>query len=137
MLGGDRPVAGLIAVYSGAVFSGISFGGEMNKPCIVLLAGALVSLPVLAAGNSTGYVQGLLAHEPGRIMFRAGTHTEKPACSTVGDQWAIDATTQGGRQMVNVLMLAAALNKTVTVHGSGSCTAWGDRESPLYLYMND
>lgn len=107
------------------------------KVFLAFIFSAFVSTSALAAGSSTGLVTGLLANDPGRVMFSAGVHINKPTCSIVGDQWAIDATTQGGRQMVNILTLAYALGKTVAVNGTGGCAAWGDRESPLYLYIID
>ena len=69
------------------------------------------------------------------VFFTAGSHTGKPTCSTIGDEWAFSLTTPGGRGMYALLLTAQLRGLPVTVNGSGSCPAWGDREAPLSISM--
>ncbi len=100
--------------------------------CALLLAA--VQLPASAAGNSTGTVSYLFVHDPGVLMFAAGTQTTPIACSTQG-QWAVDLSTTMGKNIYAMLLSAQSQGQTVTVAGSGVCSAWGDREKPLYVYV--
>jgi len=50
------------------------------------------------AGSSNGVVAAMYAHEGDVVIFSAGSHQGKPACSTIGDDWAISLTHQQGRQ---------------------------------------
>ena len=105
-----------------------------------LLTLALSSVAV--AGHSEGKVTMLMAHVGDLVMFRAGVHHNKPACSTVGDEWVISLKTETGRAMYSLLLSAQAQGKSVSVIGPEngaqpqSCPAWPDRESPIYVYLS-
>ena len=87
-----------------------------------------------AAGVSTGTVGAVLAGEGPVVFFHSGTHQNKPACSTVGDDWAINLATPGGKALHATLLTAYALKKSIYVSGKGVCDAWSDRETVNYLY---
>jgi hypothetical protein len=94
--------------------------------------------PVFAyAGESEGLVTHPLVGELGIFMFSAGPHLDKPACSTVGEDWALNATTSGGKSMQAIVLTAYSLGKKLHVVGKGVCDAWGDRETPAYLLIVD
>lgn len=103
-------------------------------------AGVLVSLSLLAgsanAGTSTGPIAMIMAHVGDIVIFDAGSHQGKPACHTVGEQWALSLATPTGRAMYALLLSAQIQGKSVSVTGSGTCSAWGDRESPLFIIIN-
>jgi hypothetical protein len=105
----------------------------MNILTMASLGMALASNAL--AGASSGPVTALLVHEPSVVMFEAGPHTAKPACSTVGNQWALSLNSPAGKAMYALLLMAQATGKQVAVQGSGGCTSWGDRETPTYLYL--
>lgn len=88
------------------------------------------------AGSSSGAVSMLMVHSPEIVIFRAGTHLNKPACSTAGEDWAISLNSHSGRAIYAMLLTAKSQNKNVTVIGQGICSAWGDREAPLYILLN-
>jgi hypothetical protein len=93
----------------------------------------------LAVGSSAGAVSQplTLGSDPGVFIFTAGPHTSKPACSTVGNDWAVNLTTPAGRSQQALVMLAYAMGKSVGVAGKGVCDAWSDRETPGYLWIID
>lgn len=88
------------------------------------------------AGESSGKVVHLMAHHGDIIMFDAGVHTNKPACSTANNHWAFSLKTDLGRAMYSMLLSAAAQKLTVNVKGLNTCDAWGDRETPLFMWVN-
>jgi hypothetical protein len=87
------------------------------------------------AGSSVGVVTRIYAHSGDVILFSAGSHQGKPACSTAADEWAFSLSTQSGKAMYALLLTAYAQGKQVAVVGTGTCSAWGDRESPVYIYI--
>jgi hypothetical protein len=109
-------------------------GEKFMKNCLFTLILFVLSLADQAmAGGSVGNVTMVMAHSGNAVIFDAGVHTEKPACSIVGNQWAFTLTTEDGRAKYAMLLAAAAQNKKVTVYGTGLCSAWPDRETPLYI----
>lgn len=87
------------------------------------------------AGSSSGQIGRIYANEGDTIMFSAGPHQDKPACSTVGDEWALSLSTDTGKSMYALLLMAKAQGKAVSVQGHGVCSAWGDRETPFVIWM--
>jgi hypothetical protein len=77
----------------------------------------------------------LMAHSGDVVIFAAGPHSNKPACNTAGDDWAISIVTASGMAMYALLLSAQKQGKPVTIVGSGACSAWADREAPLYIYV--
>lgn len=106
----------------------------MRKARAMLLLPALAGVVSAQAGQSEGPVGGPLVIGTGVFIFDAGPH-DKPACSTVGDDWAVDLTTAGGKAVQALVLTAFALGKTVHVVGKGVCDVWADRETPNYLYI--
>lgn len=98
---------------------------------------ALFSLAanVAQAGSSAGTVTVLRAHTsaPNIVTFVAGANATRPACSSQGNEWALSLTTEGGRAMYAMLLMAMASGRTITVSGTGACTSWPDRETPGYI----
>ena len=89
------------------------------------------------AGSSEGLVTMPLSHNSGNgyFMFSAGPHINKPACSTAGDAWAVDVSTAAGRGIQSTILAAFSMGKTLHVEGRNVCDAWGDRETPSYVYI--
>lgn len=101
-----------------------------------LFCALFLAVPAFAyAGASEGLITQPLASEQGVFIFSAGTHLNKPACSTVGDSWALNASTSGGKSMQAIVLVAHAQGKRVHVEGKGICDVWGDREAPSYLFI--
>lgn len=88
------------------------------------------------AGSASGHVSRILVHAPGVVMFDAGNHSGRPACSKVGNEWAFSLTTQQGKSMYALLLSAANLDIPVYVQGTGKCSAWGDREDVYFMLMD-
>ncbi|AXI01489.1 hypothetical protein [Aquirhabdus parva] len=87
------------------------------------------------AGEGGGRVTVVYAHESNIAIFATETHTNMPACSQSGNEWALSLATTAGRAQYALLLSAAAQGKQVTVSGRNDCTAWGDRETPSYILV--
>jgi hypothetical protein len=111
-------------------------GVEMDRRLMSALVAvlALVQSPCVQAGNSNGPVTKIYAHANDIVIFAAGTHNEQPACS--GNEWALSLTTPTGKAMYALLLLAYAQGKPVSVVGTSACTAWPDRETPVYITLD-
>jgi hypothetical protein len=90
-----------------------------------------------AGGSSNGLVSSPLVEEHGILFFGAGSHPNKPACSTAGDTWAANINTVGGKAMLALVLPAHAQRKKIAVVGKGNCDVWGDKESPALIYIPD
>jgi hypothetical protein len=103
---------------------------------LVALILGLCSFSALA-GSGAGTVTVLRAHSSDIIMFKlSGGHVGKPACATAtSDSWALSLTTHTGRAMYALLLSAQAQGKGVQVSGTGDCSAWPDREAPIWIYI--
>lgn len=109
----------------------------MAKPVrsTVLIIATLVASAPASAGNESGRIDQLMAHPGDVVMFSLdGEHLNKPACST--EPWALSLSTHTGRAMYALLLTAQAQGKQVYVQGAGDCSSWGDREAPLYIWIN-
>ena len=106
----------------------------------ICLALGLSTVPAAAAGSSTGEVTRLYVHNGdsagGMIMFAAGTHNNKPSCSTLGDEWAFELGTPEGQAMYALLLSAVPQGLSIHVVGTGTCDAWGDRETARYIRVD-
>lgn len=99
---------------------------------------AACGLPAWAAGQSQGVVNTLMIYD-GVVIFSIGSpvqnHTNKPACSTIGEEWAVSLSTDAGRAIYAALLTALTTGQTVTIGGTGSCGAWSDREEARSLLI--
>lgn len=86
----------------------------------------ITKLHVQKSSGSPGY-------DHDTVMFTAGTHYDKPACSTISNEWAFSLESSYGRGMLSLLLTAKALGKKVSVKGNGECSAWADREEPYLI----
>jgi len=91
---------------------------------------------VAGVGSSTGKVQSINVEQGAVFMFSAGTHNNKPACSTVGNDWAVSLATADGKAMYAMVLSAASQGQTVSVVGTNGCNVWPDRETPMYMWVN-
>lgn len=87
----------------------------------------------MAAGTSSGKVSMLIINSSNYLFFEVGTKSGSPSCGN-NNQWAVNLNTAIGKSFYAMLLTAQALNKTVYVFGTGTCTNWGDREDALYMY---
>lgn len=88
------------------------------------------------AGSSVGKVTILRAHSADIIMFGlSGEHVNRPACAAgaPSEPWALSLATHTGRAMYALLLSAQAQGKAVQVSGTSTCSAWADRETPVWI----
>ncbi|UYK85078.1 hypothetical protein NG827_01260 [Xanthomonas sacchari] len=100
-------------------------------------ASIFLVLPVSAmAGDGAGKVIQVIAHSHDVVFFSLdGPHTNAPACSST--PWSLSLATNSGRAQYALLLSAVAQGKAVTVHGTGDCSAWGDRETAEYILIDN
>jgi hypothetical protein len=105
----------------------------LKKLLVAALFGSLSQLSW--AGSSQGTITNILQMSAGILIFAAGPMNGRAACSTIGNEWAIDVNTSGGRAFQASLLMAFAMGKTIYVAGTGACSAWGDREAPSHFQI--
>ncbi|HEY6528756.1 MAG TPA: hypothetical protein VIZ65_08675 [Cellvibrionaceae bacterium] len=108
----------------------------MLKRAAIIGLGIIGFSEAIHAGGSNGNVATVMVHSGNAVIFDAGVHNQKPACSIVGNHWAFSLTSEDGKAMYAMLLTAAAQNKKVSVYGTGLCSAWPDRETPLYISID-
>ncbi len=114
----------------------------MLKSKAVVFFAALAMSGIAAAGNSSGAITRLYVHSPnstygatnGVVMFSAGSIVGTPCSSQT--EWAFSLSTETGKAMYAALLNAADKKRPVKVVGTGNCTAWSDRETPYYIYID-
>jgi hypothetical protein len=109
----------------------------MNLKSIVaatLLALTCTTNANATEGSSNGRVVSLMVHQGDVVFFNVGAHANPAPCGKDFTDWAISLATEEGRAMYSLLLTAAATKTSVSVVGAGHCNAWGDRESPKYIY---
>lgn len=105
----------------------------MKKNVFFLLVFAFLSEKVFA-GESSGIIGPIYAHDGDVAFFSAGQHQNKPACSIAGDEWAISLSSPAGKAKFSLLLTQKALGRPVRVIGyANACTIWGDREDANYI----
>lgn len=113
----------------------------MRMTLLMLLGVAMLAFGSSAeAGTSTGIVKQLFVVTPNAAIFIIGdpsNHSGKPACSTIGDDWAVSLTTDDGRAMYALLLTAFTTMRSVEIYGGNACSAWPDREVPVGIKMDN
>jgi hypothetical protein len=98
-----------------------------------LLTLALLNPVVTIAGTSMGDISKIFVHEPGVLLFRAGS-VDNPAPCNRESEWAISLNDPLGKPVLAMLLSAQAQGKKVFVAGySQTCRDWWDRELPSYV----
>jgi hypothetical protein len=96
------------------------------------IAGAFGLSGGAMAGSSTGPVT-IMVYKADLVVFDTGSHADKPTCSAAGNNWAVSLTTPGGRAIYAALLAAQAQGRSVQVIGTGGCSDWPDRETPMAI----
>ena len=116
----------------------------MKTKLILTVFAALLLAQNAQAGTATGKVSRtyVLAHCPTvttqppcntAIVVLNVAITNPPACATQTAEWAYTLDTAAGKANFNAILHAQAVGATVTVVGDGTCTAWPDRERPMFI----
>lgn len=100
----------------------------------VAAALAMFALPA-DAGTGSGLVRNILVTPKGIVTFNVDTHENAPACSNIKNDFAFDGSTSEGKAKLALLLAAANGKKAVSITGDGTCTAWPDRETPIYIMV--
>jgi hypothetical protein len=106
---------------------------------LVTLAWCVMALPAHASDASSGTITQPQATQNGAVIFmHSGTRTAPPSCGAgYATRWAVDASTVQGQAQLSVLLTAYALRKSITIHGAGTCSIWGDTETVGILLVNE
>jgi hypothetical protein len=101
--------------------------------CATLASGAFAACASLGFVAAT-YANNITANPASSAFFFKNTVTiaGTPACN-VNHEYAVKTDTAAGRAIQRQVELAAAPGKEIFVAGDGTCSAWGDRETVLYV----
>jgi hypothetical protein len=114
----------------------------------ILCAWVLLASSTLAvAGSETGTVKlDHGQHASGQnnagytfFLLEGGTKEGTPACATAygGERWVFSNNWAPAKLQYNMLLLALATGKRVTVIGSGNCGVWWDSETAADIFIVD
>lgn len=118
---------------------------QVMKNRSVALAGAIVAMtaaavPAHASDAQMGRIIHVLGMSNGAVLFSTdGSRGARPSCSGLGNdaRWAINASTLVGQSQLSAFMAAYALKKRIFIHGTGTCSIWGDTETVDYFEIED
>lgn len=102
-----------------------------NLRMLALLCSLLLT-PCLgwSNGSTSGRIVNILAAATTAVVFiSVDSHINKPACSTVGNDWALDVSTVQGRAVYALILTAQAQSRAIQIIGTNDCSVWGDRET--------
>lgn len=91
----------------------------------VSIAFAMAFSHVAEAGNTTGAIALLqlnVANNIALLTFATGTNSALPACSTAGNRYAVDISTNAGKAIYAGLLTAKMTNSNITAIGTNTCT---------------
>lgn len=100
---------------------------------------ALAWSQAIAVGDVTGTVTNILMRAPNIVIFKIGTASTvsgAPSCATSGE-WAIASDSTAGKGMYALILSAQSKGQTVRVYGTGLCSVWSDRETPVWIKTID
>lgn len=107
------------------------------------LIGALAAVSAASASASDatwGYISYPYGTSNGAVLFNTdGVRGTPPSCSGtgLGARFAINASTLVGQSQLSVLMTAYSLHKRISIHGTGTCSIWGDTETVDYFVVEN
>jgi len=94
------------------------------KPIVFALL--FIASMAQAGGKTSGLVTLVETKAIGVVLYTmSGTPTGQPDCATKG-RYAVDLSTQAGKNHSEWLGKAYVLGRSVTVVGAGTCTAGGE-----------
>jgi hypothetical protein len=103
-----------------------------TKTISVLLGGLSTLFVAIGPAQAAGFAQGKadlveISGNSFAVIDVPGTVTPRVSCQTAGynNEFTFDISTSKGKAMLSLAMAAYLSAKTVTVVGSGSCTAIG------------
>lgn len=100
----------------------------------VLLAAALMPLSAYC-GDTVGTitvissVAGVPGYENWAFITMTGTNTALPACSTAGNMYVLDLTTNAGKAAYATILAAKMTNSSIRVEGTGTCSVHAASET--------
>ena len=100
---------------------------------------ALSGATAHASTAGPGLVHNIYIMENGVVLFHLiGPRTAQPACNTASpERWAFDSTTPAGQAKLSFLLTAYTTQKPIAVHGTATCTQWGDTETTSHFMTAD
>jgi hypothetical protein len=113
---------------------------KMIFTALICAAAAAVAVPAKASDAAWGYITFPYGTSNGAVMFNTdGVRGTPPACSGpgLGARFAINASTLVGQSQLSVLMTAYSLRKRISIHGTGTCSIWGDTETVDYFVVEN
>jgi hypothetical protein len=116
----------------------------MKKPCSLLVALGTLFIASTSSATDTQNTRvasvrvGIGTPSSGIIEIEASP-SGRPGCSNYGDgsgrYFAVDLSTDGGREALKLATAAQLAGSTIRVQGTGSCTVNSNKEDLLAIYV--
>jgi hypothetical protein len=113
---------------------------KMIFTALICATAAAVAVPANASEADWGYVSYPYGTSNGAVMFNtSGSRGTPPSCQGpgLGPRFAINASTLVGQSQLSVLMTAYSLHKRISIHGTGTCSIWGDTETVDFFVVEN
>jgi hypothetical protein len=94
-------------------------------------------LAASAGSSSSGKLHSLIFDKSGAVIFwSTGARSARPDCAA-DDRWVLDASTAGGKALLDGLLAAYSAGRSVVIVGTGGCGFGWSGEAIQYFYMVD
>jgi hypothetical protein len=108
----------------------------MKKLFIAFVIAASAIFRANAGSASPGIIINPYFTPTGTVLVTTdASQSAAPACATVPNRWAIDATTPAGKLQATAVLTAYAMGKRIAIWGTGTCSVWGDTEGVSLLQV--
>ncbi|SEO74305.1 hypothetical protein SAMN02800692_1848 [Luteibacter sp. UNC138MFCol5.1] len=100
----------------------------------------LASIPASAGTVTAGYVTRLYVRQSDGLVYfeTSGTINNRAGCGISNTTWVLPGeNTETSKRQYAALLVAKASHLSIDVHGSGTCTRWGDSEDVNIIVVND
>ena len=67
------------------------------RKILTLIISFVTTANLAWAGDGSGKVQRIMVHSGDVAIFSVGVHNNKPACSRMGEDWALSLSTEKGK----------------------------------------
>ncbi|SFJ62728.1 hypothetical protein [Caulobacter sp. UNC279MFTsu5.1] len=105
------------------------------------LCAAFLSLAPAAHASDAqaGYITNIIPFGDGGVILfdHDGSRSPRPACATLPQRWAFNASGAGGQARLSALLTAFAAHKRIEISGLATCSQWGDTETLSYFVIKD
>ncbi len=108
----------------------------LSRVTIAAIMLVVCGSPTSAEGFSMGQIYNLTVQDGIVMFYVTGEHSSPPPCATATTRWAFDGRSAAGQVIMTAISTAFATGKAAEIHGTGTCSVWGDSESIFFSIIH-